>query len=60
MITGGQDILSKTKYLFMEAEPEVELYAWQALKPELIAMLPEWVMVQDFGYNVFMRNTRCT
>ncbi len=60
MIEGGRKTLEQTKYLFMEAEPEVELYAGQALKSELIAMLPEWVMVEDFGYNVFMRNTRCT
>lgn len=60
MIEGGRKTLETTKYLFMEAEPEVELYAGQALKPELISMLPGWVMMGDFGCNIFMRNTRCT
>lgn len=56
MIQGGNLALSKTRYLFMEAEP-VEMYAGQAPKKELLQMLPsEWTLVQDFGYNVLLRN----
>ena len=58
MIEGGRATLRKTRYMMIEAEPEVELYEGQALKPELIAMLPEWEIIKDFGYNLFMRNTK--
>ena len=59
MIQGGGDTLAKTRYMMIEAEPEVELYEGQALKPELIAMLPGWEVLRDFGYNLLMRNTKC-
>jgi hypothetical protein len=58
MIAGGRAALANTRYLFMEAEPEVELYAGQALKAELISMLPEWDVLEDFGYNILLRNRR--
>jgi hypothetical protein len=44
--------------MMIEAEPEVELYEGQALKPELLAMLPDWKVLQDFGYNVLLWNTK--
>jgi FkbM family methyltransferase len=56
MIAGGRETLKRTRYMMLEAEPEVELYEGQALKPELIAMLPEWYVVKDFGYNLLMAN----
>jgi len=59
MIAGGQRTLARTRYMMIEAEPEVELYEGQALKPELIALLPGWEVIEDFGYNLLMRNTRC-
>lgn len=55
MIAGGAAALARTRYLFIEAE-ETELYEGEALKPELIAMLPGWNVLQDFGYNLLMRN----
>jgi hypothetical protein len=39
----------------MEVE-SVELYAGQALRPALLAMLPGWQMVADFGENVLLSN----
>jgi hypothetical protein len=56
MIAGGRETLKRTRFMMIEAEPEVELYEGQALKPELIAMLPEWEIVKDFGYNLLMAN----
>jgi hypothetical protein len=58
MIAGGQQALAKTRYMMIEAEPEVELYEGQALKPELIALLPGWEVLKDFWYNLLCRNTR--
>jgi len=58
MIEGGRATLRKTRYMMIEAEPDVELYEGQALKPELIAMLPDWEVIKDFGYNVLLRNTK--
>ena len=57
VIQGGRCALAKTRYLFMEAEEDRALYDGQALKPELLAMLPGWELVEDFGYNVLLRNT---
>ncbi len=56
MIEGGRATLAKTRYMMIEAEPEVELYEGQALKPELLAMLPGWIVLRDFGYNLLMYN----
>src|SRR5579862_530596 len=53
MISGGQAALSKTRYLFMEAE-NIEFYEGQALRPELIAMLPGWTVMQEFECNILM------
>lgn len=58
MIEGGRATLAKTRYMMIEAEPEVELYEGQALKPELLAMLPDWVVLKDFGYNLLMWNSK--
>jgi FkbM family methyltransferase len=58
MIQGGRKALRSTHYMMIEAEPEVELYEGQALKPELLAMLPDWKVLQDFGYNVLLWNTK--
>lgn len=55
IIKGGPNALSHTRMIFFEAE-SVELYEGQVLKPELVAMLPGWDMVRDFGSNVLMRN----
>ena len=58
VIRGGVAALARTKYLFIEAEA-VEFYEGQALKPDLIDMLPGWVVIKDFGYNLLLRNEFC-
>lgn len=55
MIRGGQTALKHTRYLFMEIEKE-ELYGGEKLGHELIAMLPGWEVIEQFPYNVLMRN----
>ena len=57
MIMGGKEALAKTRFCFMEAE-EIELYAGQALKPELIALLDGWTLIEDFGFNILLGNSR--
>lgn len=57
MIRGGSYALSRTRYLFMEAE-EVEFYDGQVLRPELLKMLPDWTLVETFDYNVLLRNEK--
>ena len=54
MIAGGTETLKRTRYIMIEAE-EVEFYEGQALKPELLALLPDFEVAEDFGYNVFLR-----
>ena len=55
MIAGGQKALSHTRYVFMEAET-IELYEGEALKSDLIAALPGWTLLADFGSNILLRN----
>jgi len=55
MIAGGKTALSHTRYLFMEVE-NVELYEGEALKTDLVALLPGWTVLQEFEYNVLMVN----
>jgi FkbM family methyltransferase len=55
MIRGGQYALQHTRYLFMEAET-VELYEGEALKLDLIEMLPGWTLLEDFGCNIWLQN----
>lgn len=56
MIQGGRRALRHTRYLFMEVE-QLEMYEGEALKPELIGMLPGWKVLQEFEFNVLMTNT---
>ena len=55
MIAGASEALKHTRYLFMEAET-TELYEGEALKPDLITLLPGWTLLEDFGYNILLRN----
>lgn len=57
MIKGGQAALKRTRYLFIESE-ERELYDGQALRPELLEMLPGWTVTDVFDYNLLLRNDR--
>lgn len=54
MIAGGTETLKRTRFIMIEAE-SVEMYEGQALKPELLALLPDFEVVEDFGYNVFLK-----
>ena len=55
MIAGGRETLKSTRFIMIEAE-SVEMYEEQALKPELLALLPDFEVVEDMGYNIFLRN----
>ncbi len=55
MIAGGAKALSHTRYMFMEAET-VELYEGQAMRGELLAMLPGWTLLGEFEANVLLWN----
>ncbi len=54
MIEGGTEALKRTRLIMIEAE-ECEMYEGQALKPELLAMLPDFEVVEDYGYNVLLK-----
>ncbi len=56
MILGGKQAIARTRYLFMEVETQ-ELYRGQALRDELLAMLPGWNLLEDFKENVLLQNT---
>ncbi len=55
MIAGGQRTLRNTRYLFIEAE-EQAFYEGQAVRPELLAMLPGWEVIGEFEYNLLLEN----
>ncbi len=53
MIAGGGLALSKTRYLFIEAE-QMELYEGQALREELLSLLPGFKVIQELDYNLLL------
>lgn len=55
MIKGGRNGLAMSRYCFMEAEA-VELYEGQALKPELISLMEGWEVIEEFEFNILLRN----
>jgi 2-O-methyltransferase len=57
MILGGPAALARTRYLYVEAE-SVEFYEGQALRPELLAMLPDFSLIEEFDYNLLLRNDK--
>ena len=59
MILGGRQALSHTQYLFIETEDRV-LYEGMAVKSELLAMLRDWKLIVDFGYNCLLENQNFT
>ncbi len=59
MIAGGRGALQHTRYLMMEVEAG-ELYEGQALRDELIAMLPGWQIFADMGQNMLFFNPNMT
>jgi 2-O-methyltransferase len=56
MIASGQNALMHTHYLFIEAEEGPEMYAGQAMRAELLNLLPNWVEVERFDFNTLLRN----
>ena len=55
MIAGGPVALSHTRYLFMEVE-KVELYQGEGLRDDLVNLLPGWEVLQEWEFNILMRN----
>lgn len=55
MIRGGSLALAATKYLFMEAETKL-LYEGQVLREDLLTMLSTWEVVQEYKWNLLLRN----
>lgn len=58
MIAGGQTALAHTRYIFIEAEEGEEMYADQAMRDELLDLLPGWTEVQRFDFNTLLVNER--
>lgn len=56
VIAGGRCALGSTRYLFLEAE-QVELYEGQALRAELLAMLPNFRVIGEFDYNLLLERS---
>lgn len=54
MIRGGQHALSITDWMFLEAETEA-FYDGQSLRPELLSMLPDWELIQEFEWNLLLK-----
>jgi FkbM family methyltransferase len=53
MIAGGWMALAATRYLFIEAE-QTELYEGQALRDELLSLLPGFKVIQELDYNLLL------
>lgn len=53
MIVGGGLTLGRVRYLFIEAEHH-ELYEGQALRDELLTLLPQFKVIGEFDYNLLL------
>lgn len=53
VIAGGQEALLTTRYIFVESE-RVELYQGQALRDELLELLPGFRVIEEFDYNLLL------
>ncbi len=53
MIAGGRKALAATSYIFIESE-EVEFYEGQALRDELLSLLPDFYVMETFEYNLLL------
>lgn len=58
MIAHGQRALSRTRWLYMEAF-KTRCYEGMATQDELLAMLPGWEFVEQFDWNILLRNKSC-
>jgi len=59
MILGGTETLKKTKYIFMEAMMK-QVYVGQKSRAELLALLPDWEIVEEFPNDILIRNKNAT
>ena len=57
MIAAGQETLKRSRYLFIESEYAEELYEGQAMREELLSMLPDWKVIESFDFNLLMRHS---
>jgi FkbM family methyltransferase len=59
MILGGAQTLRKSQYLLCECD-RIEMYEGQALRDELLEMLPDWELIDEWpdNANLLLRN-RC-
>jgi hypothetical protein len=59
MVRGGHDLLRRTRYLFTEYSDE-ELYEGQATLDELLALLPDYRVVELWPDDVLLENRAFT
>jgi 2-O-methyltransferase len=57
MIEGGLEALKHTRYLYTEVH-EGDYYEGEISAKEILELLPDWEMVEDFGTDVLIRNKR--
>ncbi len=55
MIDHGRAAISRTRYLFMEVFNRA-VYQNMATRDQLLAMLPGWVLMQEFPWNLLLKN----
>lgn len=55
MVEGGRQTLARTRWLYMEAY-ECEMYEGQAVRSELLAMLPDFQLVMQDTENVLLEH----
>jgi FkbM family methyltransferase len=56
MIEGGREALARTRYLY--TEHEAGMYEGCVGLTEILARLPGWELVEDYGYDALLRNGR--
>lgn len=57
LIEGGRKTLANTKWFYTEAF-DWSRYDGEGLKPQIIAMLPDFELVADFGNDILLKNTK--
>ena len=57
MIRGGMAALAYTRYLYTEVG-EGDYYVGEIKLPQILEMLPGWEVVEDYGTDVRLRNTK--
>jgi FkbM family methyltransferase len=57
LIDGGQEALSKTRYLYTEYSND-ELYEGEIGLEEIMKKLPDWSIVEDYGSDILLKNNK--